>query len=511
MEPVYDIAVIGGGIIGCGVARDAAGRGCRVCLLEQGDLASGTSWTTTKLIHGGLRYLEQGDFRLVREALREREILMGLAPHLVRPARFVLPLRRGTGRPELLLRLGLFLYDRLGGRERLPASARLDLSADPAGGVLQKDVSAAFSYADCRVDDARLVIANASDAAARGAVVRVGTKVEKARRVDGVWELTVHERGCDRTSVLRARILVNAAGPWVERVAVERGGSGAAVRPRPGPPKVRLVQGSHIVVPRLFDHDACYTLQNDDRRVVFVLPYLDDRTLIGATDVELSGDPAAARASDGEVAYLCAAVNRWLTTKITPADVVWRFTGVRPLYDDGAKAAQTVSRDHILELDATGGAAGGAAPLLTIYGGKLTAYRRVAEAVMGKLRPYLPTAAAGRGEWTATAPLPGGDFPPEGSPALIADLRRAHPYLTAAHAARLVGAYGTAAARLLDGARRIEDLGRDFGATLYEVEVRHMMQAEWARAVEDVLWRRSKLGLRLSLNQAAAVEAFMRD
>lgn len=508
MEPIYDIAVIGGGVNGCGVARDAAGRGCSVCLLEQGDLASGTSWTSTKLIHGGLRYLEQGDFRLVREALREREILMTAAPHLVRPARFVLPLRRGTGRPELLLRLGLFLYDRLGGRRRLPASARLDLSTDPAGGALQKDVSAAFSYADCRVDDARLVIANAADAAARGAVIRVGTKVEKARRVDGMWELTVHEPACDRTSILRARILVNAAGPWVERVPIER----APVRRRsspPGsrPPKVRLVQGSHIVVPKLFDHDACYTLQNDDRRVVFVLPYLDDWTLIGATDVELSGDPATARVSESEVAYLCAAVNRWLTTKITPADVVWRFTGVRPLYDDGAKAAQTVSRDHILELDA----GGGAAPLLTIYGGKLTAYRRVAEAVIGKLRPFLPAAAAGRGDWTATAPLPGGDFPPDGSPALVADLRRAYPYLTAAHAARLVGAYGTAAARLPDGARRVEDLGRNFGATLYEAEVRHMMRAEWARTAEDVLWRRSKLGLRLSLHQAAALEAFMRD
>lgn len=497
---IYDVAVIGGGIIGCAVARDAAGRGCSVCLLEQGDLASGTSWASTKLIHGGLRYLEQGDFRLVRETLREREILWRQAPHLVAPARFVLPMRAGRGRPAALLRLGLYVYDHLAGRSLLPGSRRVDLTRDPAAAALRTEVSGAYSYADCRGDDARLTVALAQDAAAQGASIRVGARVTAARRRFGAWELTVRQRETAAETAVRARILVNAAGPWVERVAVEREEGAAPPRRR-----VRLVQGSHIVVPRLFPGDDCFTLQNDDGRVTFVLPYEEDFTLIGATDVDFNGDPARAQAGEDEVGYLCAAANRWLARAVAPSDVVWRFAGVRALYDDGSAAAQEVGRDHVLALEAPADGA----PLLTVYGGKLTAHRRVAEGVMEKIAPYLPAAAAARGPWTAGAPLPGGDFPLDGLPALIGDLRRRYAFLTESWARRLARAYGTRAALILGDARRAEDLGRDFGAGLTEAEADYLRRAEWARSASDILWRRSKLGLRATAAAAAALAEYV--
>lgn len=510
---MYDLAVIGGGINGCAVARDAAGRGCAVCLFEQGDLASGTSWASTKLIHGGLRYLEQGDFRLVREALREREILWRQAPHLVGPARFILPTRAGRGRPAALLRLGLFLYDHLGRRSLLPASRPVDLARDPAAAALRPEVAAAFSYADCRGDDARLTVALAQDAAALGASIRVGARVTAARRRLGAWELTVRQRETGEETLVRARVLVNAAGPWVERVAVDReganGGGGGKTAAAPPRRRARLVQGAHIVVPKLFAGDDCFTLQNDDGRVVFALPYEDDFTLIGATDVDFTGDPARAQAGDDEAAYLCAAVNRWLARPVAPADVVWRFAGVRALFDDGSAAAQEVGRDHVLALEApTDGA-----PLLTIYGGKLTAHRRVAESVLEKLEPHL-SATAGRGPWirgpwTAAAPLPGGDFPVDGLPEIIAALRRRYVFLPEALARRLARAYGTRAALIIGDARRLDDLGRDFGAGLTEAEVDYLRRAEWARSAADVLWRRTKLGLRLSAAQSAALADFL--
>lgn len=498
---IYDLAVIGGGINGCAVARDAAGRGCSVCLLEQGDLASGTSWVSTKLIHGGLRYLEQGDFRLVREALREREILWRQAPHLVGPARFVLPMRRGRGRPGAMLRLGLFLYDHLAGRSRLPGGRRVDLARDAAAAALRPEVSGAFSYADCRGDDARLTVGLAQDAAARGASIRVGAQVASAARRFGGWELRVRERGTGEETTVRAGALVNAAGPWVERVPLD---VGAGAGRRPTPRRVRLVQGSHIVVPRLYAGDDCFTLQNDDGRVIFVLPYEGDFTLIGATDVDFNGDPALVRADEDEAAYLCAAVNRWLARSAAPADVVWRFAGVRALYDDGSAAPHEIGRDHVLTLEAPADGA----PLLTIYGGKLTAHRRVAEGVMAKLAPYLPAAAA-HGDWTAGVPLPGGDFPLDGLPALAADLRRAYRFLPEAQAARLTRAYGTRAALVLGDARRAADLGRDFGCGLTEAEVDYLRRAEWARGAGDVLWRRTKLGLRLTAAETAAVAEFI--
>lgn len=508
-EEIYDLAVIGGGINGCAVARDAAGRGCSVALFEQGDLASGTSWASTKLIHGGLRYLEQGDFRLVREALREREVLWRQAPHLVRPARFILPTRAGRGRPAALLRLGLFLYDHLAGRSLLPGGRRLDLTRDPAAAALRPEVSGAFAYADCRGDDARLTVALAQDAAAQGASIRVGARVTAARRRFGAWELSVRQRETGEETLIRARMLVNAAGPWVERVAVDReganggrGGKGAAAPPRR---RVRLVQGSHIVVPKLFAGDDCFTLQNDDGRVTFVLPYEDDFTLIGATDVDFTGDPARVEAGDDEIAYLCAAVNRWLARPVAPADVVWRFAGVRALFDDGSAAAQEVGRDHVLALEApTDGA-----PLLTIYGGKLTAHRRVAESVLEKLGPYLPAAAAARGAWTAAAPLPGGDFPVDGLPEVVGALLRRYAFLPEALARRLARTYGTRGALIIGDARRLYDLGRDFGGGLTEAEVDYLRRAEWARAASDILWRRSKLGLRLSAAQSAALADYL--
>ena len=502
-EEMYDLAVIGGGINGCAVARDAAGRGCSVALFEQGDLASGTSWASTKLIHGGLRYLEQGDFRLVREALREREILWRQAPHLVGPARFILPTRAGRGRPAVLLRLGLFLYDYLAGRSLLPGGRRVDLMRDPAAAALRPEVSGAFAYADCRGDDARLTVALAQDAAAQGASIRVGTRATAARRRFGAWEISLRQRETGAETLVRARVLVNAAGPWVERVAVDRDGMNAA-----GPPprrRVRLVQGSHVVAPRLFAGDDCFTLQNDDGRVVFALPYEDDFTLIGATDVDFTGDPARVEAGDDEAAYLCAAVNRWLARPVAPADVVWRFAGVRALFDDGSTAAQEVGRDHVLALEApTDGA-----PLLTIYGGKLTAHRRVAESVLEKLGPYLPASVVARGPWTAGAPLPGGDFPVDGLPELIAALRRRYAFLPEELARRLARTYGTRGALIIGDARRLDDLGRDFGAGLTEAEVDYLRRAEWARAASDILWRRTKLGLRLSAAQSAALADYI--
>jgi glycerol-3-phosphate dehydrogenase len=476
VDRVYDIAIIGGGINGCGIARDAAGRGHSVFLCEQGDLASGTSSAATKLIHGGLRYLEYNEFRLVREALQEREVLWRIAPHLIRPLRFVLPLERGM-RPPWLLRLGLFLYDHLGGRRLLPPTKTLDLARDAAGAPLRRDRHRrAFEFSDCFVDDARLVVLNAQDAAARGATVRPRAKLTAARRDGAVWRLTA---GGD---TVVARCLVNAAGPWVGMVL---GLLGRAAAP------VRLVQGSHLVFRRLFAHDRAYLFQNPDGRVLFAIPYEDDFTLIGTTDTDYAGDPGAAKPSEAEIDYLCAAASAHFATPVTPDDVVWSYCGVRPLYDDGAGAAQAATRDYVLALDADG------PPLLSVFGGKITTYRRLAEHVLEKLAPFLPASSP----WTGGAPLPGGDFPVTGVAALEAELARDHPHA----ARRLARAYGTRARQILCG-----DRGRDFGAGLSEAEVRYLMRKEWAMTPEDVIWRRTKLGLRLSPEQVRDLAAFMR-
>ena len=493
MERIFDLAIIGGGINGCGVARDAAGRGNSVFLCEMNDLASGTSSWSTKLIHGGLRYLEYYEFRLVREALIEREILWRIAPHIIRPLRFVLPHHDGL-RPAWLLRLGLFLYDHIGGRHLLPPTRSVDLRRDEVGKPLVPNrYSKGFEYSDCFVDDARLVVLTARDAADLGAEIHTRTRAVQIQQQDGIWQVMVENTLSGARSTVRARILVNAGGPWVEQVLAL--GSGVNARA-----KVRLVQGSHIVVRRLYEHDRAYMFQNSDGRIVFVIPYQDDFTLIGTTDRDYHGDPAKVRASAEEIQYLCDSVSEYLAKPVTPEDVVWTYAGVRPLYDDGASEAKAATREYVFELDAPGGA-----PLLSIYGGKITTYRRLAEEALEKLAPYLNGTKAREG-WTGKAPLPGGDMDVSAVAMLSAELVRNYPFLTSAHANRLAHAYGTRAIKLLGDAKSEPDLGRSFGASLTEAEVRYLMSSEWACTAEDIVWRRSKLGLRLSPIEIAAID-----
>ncbi|MDB5653257.1 MAG: hypothetical protein JWQ94_870 [Tardiphaga sp.] len=490
--PVFDLAIIGGGVNGCGIARDAVGRGNSVFLCEMNDLASGTSSWSTKLVHGGLRYLEYYDFRLVRHALLEREILWAMAPHIIRPLRFVLPHHAGL-RPAWLLRLGLFLYDHIGGRKLLPPTRTLDLSRDEVGKPLAPGrFKRGFEYSDCFVDDARLVVLTARDAVDRGADIRTRTRATEIRQQDGVWHVTVIDSLGER-STIRARALVNAGGPWVEQVLA----SGAGVNAKA---KVRQVQGSHIVVPKLYDHDRAYIFQNADGRIVFAIPYQDDFTLIGTTDLDYHGDPAQVKISKDEIDYLCASVSEYLARPVKPEDVVWTYSGVRPLYDDGASEAKAATRDYVFELDLPGGA-----PLLSIYGGKITTHRRLAEEALQKLAPYLKGSKAPEG-WTAHQALPGGDFGVSALDALIAELRRDYPFLTQAHANRLARAYGTRAARMLGPAKSLADLGQAFGATLTEREVNYLIANEFAVTADDIVWRRSKLGLRMSAAEIAALQ-----
>ena len=485
----YDLAIIGGGINGAGLARDAAGRGLRVLLCEQSDLASGTSSASTKLIHGGLRYLEYGELRLVREALAERERLLRIAPHLVQPLRLVLPVRPG-GRPAWLLRLGLFLYDRLGGRGVLPGTQRLDLTHDETGLPLQRRYRAGFAFSDCWVDDARLVVLNAVDAAERGAVIRTRTKVVRAER-DSEWRLILNSQG--RRDVATARVLVNAAGPWAGIVA-------QTVIRQDGRTPLRLVKGSHLVVRKLFDHSSGYVFQNEDGRVVFALPFGEDCTLIGTTDEDFAGDLDALAPSAEEVLYLCRAVSAYVRKPVTPEDVVWTFAGVRSLYDDGERRAQAVTRDYHLALDARFREA----PLLTIYGGKITTYRRLAEAALDRLSHYFHMRQR---EWTADVPLPGGDFPWNGIGALTAKARSEWPHLDGMQADRLVRAYGTRLCRVLGESGA--SAGEPAFGPLTASEVRYLMRHEWARNADDVLWRRTRLGLLLSPDQREALARFM--
>jgi len=481
---MFDVAVVGGGINGCGIARDLAGRGLSVLLVERQDFASGTSSASTKLIHGGLRYLEQYEFALVREALREREVLLRLAPHIIWPMRFVLPHHSGL-RPAWLIRVGLFLYDRLGGRELLPASHGVNLRRDAAGEPLQDEFIRGFEYSDCWVDDARLVVLNAVDAAARGADVRSRTELTDARRVDGHWRLDLSDARTGVPEQVAARTLVNAAGPWVADVIRQRIGTNATAG-------VRLVKGSHIVVPRLFAHDRAYIFQNADGRIVFAIPYERDFTLIGTTDVDYRGDPGEVTISDDEVAYLCDAVSGYFRQPVAATDVVWTYSGVRPLYGDEDAAAQDVSRDYVLELD--GGA--GEATLLNVFGGKITTYRHLAEEAIERMQAALPLRMGG--PWTHDAPLPGGDFPVDGFEALRSRVAMQYDFLPNHLSYRLVRSYGTRVFDILGAARSLDDLGRHFGAGLYEAEVDHLVRREWAMSADDIIWRRSKLGLRLN-------------
>ena len=508
-----DLFVIGGGINGCGIARDAAGRGMSVVLAEMGDLASATSSASTKLFHGGLRYLEYFEFHLVRESLQERETLLVAMPHISWPMRFVLPYhpdmrfegQTPTGkllatvmpwmkgrRPAWLIRLGLFLYDNLGGRKILPGTRTVDLKSDPAGKPLQSRFAKAYEYSDCWVEDSRLVVLNARDAEARGARIMTRTKVVSAERSGDLWQVTVDHGG--EAEVIAARALVNAGGPWVEQVV--RGT--LRLNSSEG---VRLVRGSHIVTRKLYDHDKCYFFQGEDGRIIFAIPYEQDFTLIGTTDQDHKLPPGeAVVCTEAEQDYLCAFASRYFAKPVTRKDIVWSYSGVRPLYDDGAKSATAATRDYVLSLDVTG------APLLNVFGGKITTYRRLAESALEKLAPHV---SANRGAWTARVPLPGGDFPVDGVAALTAGLRADYPFLDAYWAGRLIRAYGTEAREVLGNVRAAADLGRDFGATLTEAELRWLRTREYARTAEDVVWRRSKLGLRLTPEQIAAISAFM--
>lgn len=497
MSETYDLLIIGGGINGCGLARDAAGRGLKVWLCEMNDLASGTSSWSTKLIHGGLRYLEYYEFRLVREALMEREVIWSIAPHIVHPLRFVLPHHKGL-RPAWLLRLGLFLYDHIGGRKRLPATRTLDLGSDPAGAALKPGMFLkGFEYSDCWVDDARLVALNARDAADRGASINTRTRAVSAERGTDGWIVQTVDSRTGESREVRGRVLVNAAGPWVADVLSGAMRSNARA-------KVRLVQGSHIIVRKLFDHDRSYIFQNADGRIIFAIPYEGDFTLIGTTDQDYQGDPAKVAITPAEKAYLCAAASEYFARPVREEDIVWTYSGVRPLYDDGASEAKAATRDYVFDTDETPGLA----PQLSIFGGKITTYRRLAEAVLDKLGTHLgPGVAAWKG-WTGREPLPGGDFPIGGRVALAEELKAGHPFLTEANASRLARSYGTRARQILQNAGDAKALGRWFGP-LSEAEITYLREREWAVTAEDILWRRSKLGLHLTAGEKTSLGSFL--
>ncbi len=491
---MFDLFVIGGGINGCGIARDAAGRGYSVALAEMNDFASGTSSGATKLIHGGLRYLEHYEFRLVRESLMEREVLWAMAPHIIWPMRFVLPYQKGGIRPAWLIRLGLFLYDHLGGRKLLPATSVLDLRKDPAGRPLKSIFAKAFEYSDGWVDDARMVVLNARDAADRGARIMPRTKVVSARVEGDAWVIDTVNAVSGARETHQARMLVNAAGPWVDQVIRNAFGHNEAHH-------VRLVQGSHIVVRKKFEGPRAYFFQNPDNRIIFAIPYEDDFTLIGTTDRDYKDDPEDVRISQEETDYLCKAASEYFKEPVTPDDIVWTYSAVRPLFDDGASKAQEATRDYVLKVET-----GQGAPVLNVFGGKLTTYRRLAEHALEKVQDVIGAKGA---TWTASSRLPGGEFPVQGYEAEVAKLKGRYSFLPERQARRLIRRYGTRAAAILGQASRVEDLGRQFGPDLYEAEVRYLMDKEWAISAQDVLWRRTKEGLRLTEGQARDLEEYM--
>jgi len=485
MREMVDLLVIGGGVNGAGIARDAAGRGLSVTLVERGDLGGATSSNSSKLVHGGLRYLEHREFRLVREALAEREVLLRLAPHIVWPMRFVLP-HVPEMRARWMLRAGLFLYDHLAKRVTLPGSEALDLRRHPWGAPLNGQATHGFAYSDAWVEDSRLVVLNARDAAARGAEIRVRTTFTGARRDAEGWTVTV-EAEDGRTETLRARAIANAAGPWVMQAL-----DGTGVQ---APDRIRLVRGSHIVVPALYAGNQAYILQNDDRRVVFVIPYEGRFTLIGTTDVP--HDPASGppRCTPEEAAYLCAAVSRQFRKPVTPEDIVWTYSGVRPLHDDGAENPSAVTRDYVLKLDRS------AAPLLSIFGGKITTFRRLAEDATSQLCDALGRPG---GAWTASAALPGGDLGGRTAEAFLAEAARRYPFLQEATLHRLFHCYGGELDRVLGEPRDAAELGHDLGGGITERELSWMVQQEWVRRPEDALWRRTKRGLHMSEDERQA-------
>ncbi|QNE30777.1 glycerol-3-phosphate dehydrogenase [Sphingomonas sp. NBWT7] len=487
-----DLLIVGGGINGAGIARDAAGRGLSVLLVEQDDLASHTSSASTKLIHGGLRYLEYGEFRLVREALIERERLLNMAPHIIWPLEFVLP-QNQSPRPAWMVRLGLFLYDHLGGREKLPGTRTVNLAQSPVGAGLDPRAGKAFIYSDCWVEDSRLVVLNAIDAAARGAAIETRTRLVDAKRIDGGWKGTLE--GPEGRREVHVKVLVNAAGPWVAdvlgRVPDSRTDRG-----------VKLVKGSHIVVPKLYDGAHAFMLQNPDRRIVFAIPYEGEYTLVGTTDEVWSEKPGKAAISAGETAYLLDTIGRYFDTKVAERDIRWSYAGIRPLYDDKSSNASAVTRDYVLDLDA----GENRAPMLSIFGGKITTYRKLAEHAMKELARFFPQAS---GAWTAGAVLPGGDMPDADFDRFLAQLIAERPALPPALLRRLARAYGTRTDRLLGAAQTVAELGQNFGGDLYRAEVDYLVAHEWARSAEDILYRRSKLGLHTPAGTAEALDEYL--
>jgi len=489
LAEVYDLAVVGGGINGAGIAADAAGRGLTVFLCEQGDLAEHTSSASSKLIHGGLRYLEHYELRLVREALAEREILLAKAPHIIRPLRFVLPYRPHL-RPSWMIRTGLFLYDHLGKREKLGASHSVRFGADSP---LKHEISHGFEYADCWVDDARLVVLNAMAAREQGAHIHTRTRCVSARSSKGLWHLHLERDDGSRFSI-RARALVNATGPWVASFFDEQ------LRQR-SPHGMRLIQGSHIVVPKLYDGDHAYILQNEDRRIVFVIPYLGQFSLIGTTDQEYHGDPTQVQIADGEIDYLLDIVNAHFTHQLAREDIRHSYSGVCPLCDDESDQPSAITRDYTLTLNN----GGSDAPLLSVFGGKLTTYRKLAEAALAQLAPLFPEM---KGAWTRGATLPGGEHFDDPS-TLAHALCASYPWLPGPVARRWTNTYGTRSWLLLKGTERIQDLGECFGAGLYAREVDYLIVEEWALTVDDILWRRTKLGLFLQAAETARLQQYM--
>ncbi|ALI54354.1 glycerol-3-phosphate dehydrogenase [Celeribacter marinus] len=491
--PSVDLFVIGGGINGAGIARDAAGRGLSVVLCEKDDLAEGTSSRSGKLVHGGLRYLEYYEFRLVREALIEREVLMNAAPHIIWPMRFVLP-HSPDDRPAWLVRLGLFLYDHLGGRKKLPGTRTLNLRRDPEGAPLLDHYKRGFEYSDCWVDDARLVVLNAVDAANHGATVLTRTACTSARREDGAWRITTTDTLTGEPREFRAKVLVNAAGPWVSDVVTRVAGANSSRN-------VRLVKGSHIVVPKFWEGQNAYLVQNHDKRVIFINPYEGDKALIGTTDISYEGRAEDVTPDESEIEYLIAAVNRYFKEKLIRSDVVESFSGVRPLFDDGQGNPSAVTRDYVFDLDEVGGA-----PLLNIFGGKITTFRELAERGLHKIAGFFPTMGL---DWTQTAPLPGGDIPDADYAAFAQTLKTQYPWMPRSlrlHYGRL---YGARIDMVVGEATTIDGLGQHFGGDLYEAEARYLMAHEWAQTPQDILWRRTKHRLHLSDAQQIAFGAWM--
>jgi glycerol-3-phosphate dehydrogenase len=488
-NPEYDLLVVGGGINGAGIARDAAGRGLKVLLCEQHDLAAHTSSASTKLIHGGLRYLEFLHFGLVRKALRERETLLALAPHIMWPLRFVMP-HDAHLRPAWMIRAGLFLYDHLTRRRTLEGSRAIDLTTHPAGAALQSQYARGFVYSDGWVDDARLVVLNALDAQERGAAVMTRTRCTRMEASEHGWRAQLVDG--DGQRVIRAGAVVNAAGPWAARVHAEA----APAASRHG---LRLVKGSHIVVRKLFEHDHAYIFQAPDRRIVFAIPYEQDFTLIGTTDVDYRGDPAAVAIDATETRYLCELMGRYFRNPLVPNDIVWSYAGVRPLLEDEKTDARSVTRDYSLELQTT------PAPMLSVFGGKITTYRALAEEAMNKLAPLFPAA---RAAWTSTATLPGGDLPQGSATELAQRLTTQVRGLAVQLANRWARAYGTRVAQMLGDTNSVADLGAEVAPGLYERELEYLWRVEWARSAEDVLWRRTKLGLRCTAGEIARVQAW---